>query len=163
MKTLIALTFPSKTGAAEALEKLHSLEKEYLIDLEDAVIATRREDGKVKLKQSVNLVSAGAWEGAFWGSIIGLMFTGPLGWLIVGGLGAGFGALGGSVSDYGVDDNFVKEISENMKPCCSGLFVLIRSMTEDKVLQELHGVGGKIIKTSLTHDAEERLRAALNG
>tara|TARA_R110002096_G_C14626170_1_gene724470 strand:- start:76 stop:555 length:480 start_codon:yes stop_codon:yes gene_type:complete len=155
------MTFPSKHGAADALHRLHKLESEYLIDLDDAVIVTRREDGKIRLKQSVNLVSSGAWSGAFWGGLIGMMFTGPLGFLVVGGIGAGFGALGGSISDYGVDDDFVKLLSENMKPCCSGLFILIRSMTEDKVLEQLHGLGGEIVTTSLSHDAEDRLREAI--
>ena len=163
MSTLVGVLFHTNSGAADALHKLHKLEKEYLLDLEDAVVVTRREDGKVKLKQSVNLVSAGAWEGAFWGALIGMLFTGPLGFLLVSGLGAGFGALSGAMSDYGVDDEFVKKVSDGMKPCCSALFVLIRSMTEDKVLEELHGLGGEIVKTSLSHDAEERLAEALRG
>ena len=162
MNTLLAITFPSPNGAADALHRLHSLQAEYLLDLEDAVVVTRRDDGLIKLKQSVNLVSVGAWEGAFWGSLIGLIFTGPLGFLIVGGLGAGFGALGGSVSDFGVNDDFVKRLSETMKPGCSGLFVLIRSMTEDKVLDELRGLGGEILKTSLPREAEGRLREAIH-
>lgn len=90
MNTLIAIIFKhDENGAENALQKLRQLESEYLIDLEDAVIVHRRKDGKVRLTQSIDLASAGAWEGAFWGSLIGLMFTGPLGWLVVGGLGAG--------------------------------------------------------------------------
>jgi len=129
--------------------------------LDDAVIVTRNEDGKIKLKQSVNLVSSGAWNGAFWGGLIGMIFTGPLGLVVVGGLGAGFGALTGSLADYGINDNFIKQLSEDMKPCCSGLFILVRSMTQDKVLEELQGVGGKVITTSLPSDVEDKLRTAI--
>jgi uncharacterized membrane protein len=162
--TLVAIIFEhDEAAAARALRKLNALEKDYLIDLKDAVVVTRREDGKIKLKQSVNLTSTFAWHGAFWGALIGLLFTGPLGWVLVTGLSAGFGALLGAASDYGIDDDFIRELSARMEPCCSALFVLIRSMTEDKVLQELNGLGGTVIKTSLSEDAERRLQAALLG
>ncbi len=162
MSTLVGIIFKhDEDGAEKALQKLRSLESEYLIDLEDAVIAHRRKDGKVKLTQSVNLTSAGAWNGAFWGLLIGFLFTGPMGWLIVGGIGAGFGALAGYSTDYGIDDDFIKDLSKELEPCCSALFILIRRMTEDKVLEELQGVGGTVIKTSLSKDAEEKLQAAL--
>lgn len=162
MNTLVAVIFEhNKQGAADALHKLRRLEKEYLIDLEDAVIVTRREDGKIKLQQTVDLTEEGAWTGALWGGLIGLLFTGPLGMLVVGGLGAGFGALAGSEDDYGIEDEFIKSLSETVKPCCSALFVLIRSMTKDKVLAELSGLGGKVLKTSLSKEAEEKLQQAL--
>ena len=162
MNTLVAIIFKHEEfGAERALHKLRALQSEYLIDLEDAVIAHRREDGKIKLTQSVNLTSVGAWHGALWGSLIGLLFTGPLGWLIVGGIGAGFGALAGSTSDYGIDDDFMKYLSDELEPCCSALFILVRQMKEDKVLDELKGVGGTIIKTSLSKDIEEKLQKAL--
>lgn len=164
MNTLVAVIFEhDKAGAENALQKLRALEKEYLVDLEDAVIVTRREDGKIQLKQSINLTGIGAWEGAFWGSLIGLIFTGPLGMVLFGGLGAGFGALSGSMDDYGLEDEFVKQLSEEVKPCCSALFVLLRKVTPDKVLDELSGVGGRVIKTSLSKEAEEKLQAALRG
>lgn len=162
MNTLVAILFEgNKHGAADALNKLHKLEKEYLIDLEDAVIVQRREDGKIRLKQMVNLTGTGALEGAFWGSFIGLIFTGPLGMLVVGGAGAGFGALAGSTSNYGIDDDFVKGLSDGVKPCCSALFLLIKNMTQDKVFEELNGLGGEILKTSLSKEVEEKLKQSL--
>lgn len=162
MNTLIAIIFKHEEfGAEKALHKLRALENEYLIDLEDAVIAHRREDGKIKLTQSVDLTSMGAWSGALWGSLIGLLFTGPLGWLVAGSIGAGFGALAGSTSDYGIDDDFIKELSDELEPCCSALFILVRQMTEDKVIDGLSGAGGIIIKTSLSKDVEEKLQKAL--
>jgi uncharacterized membrane protein len=102
-----------------------------------------------------------ALRGALWGSLIGLIFAGPLGMMIAGTAGAGFGALKGNHSDFGIDDDFIKGLSNEVEPCCSALFVLIRKMTADRVLEELEGVGGKIIKTSLSKDEEERLQRAL--
>jgi len=163
VSTLVGIIFDGdKHAASEALHRLHKLKEEYLVDLEDAVVVTRREDGKIKLQQSVNLAVSGAWNGAFWGGLLGLIFTGPMGLLVVGGIGAGFGALFGSIEDYGIDDGFIHELTEDIKPCCSALFVLIRKMTEDKVIQELEGLGGKVVKTSLSKEADERLQKALS-
>ncbi len=162
MSTLVAVIFKhDENGATNALTKLRQLEKEYLIDLEDAVIVRRGEDGKIKLEQSIDMTNILAIRGALWGSLIGLIFAGPLGWMIAGTAGAGFGALAGHLSDYGIDDNFIKSLSDEVEPCCSALFVLIRRMTADRVLVELEGIGGKIIKTSLSKDEEERLQHAL--
>jgi uncharacterized membrane protein len=162
MSTLVAVIFKQdENGATNALTKLRQLEKEYLIDLEDAVIVRRGEDGKIKLEQSIDMTNTFALSGALWGSLIGLIFAGPLGWMIAGTAGAGVGALTGHHSDYGIDDNFIKSLSDEVEPCCSALFVLIRKMTADRVLEELEGIGGKIIKTSLSKDEEERLQSAL--
>ncbi len=162
MNTLIAIVFKhDEKGAEKALHKLRDMEDEYLIDLDDAVIVTRRKDGKVKLTQSVNLTEIGAWDGAFWGLLIGFLFTGPLGMILVSGIGAGFGALAGSSADYGINDEFIKDMSKEVQPCCSALFILVRQMTEDKVIERLEGLDGTIIKTSLPKDVERKLQAAL--
>lgn len=162
MSTLIGIIFEhDHDGASTALHRLRSLTREYAIELEDAVIATRDEDGKIKLQQSIHLTGELAWQGAFWGSLIGLIFTGPIGWILIGAAGAGFGALIGSTTDYGIEDDFIKQLSSDMEPCCSALFLLIRTMTEDKVLAQLEGLGGTVLKTSLSDDAEHRLQAAL--
>lgn len=162
MKTLIAVIFKHQPdAAAKTLEQLRDLESEYLIDLHDAVIVRRSEKGKLTLLQSVNLESEGAWAGSYWGILIGLIFAGPLG-LAIGGLaGAGVGALSGYLSDYGINDDLIRSLSDEVEPCCSALFVLARSMTTDKVIAALEGSGGHVIKTSLPADTEARLQQAL--
>jgi uncharacterized membrane protein len=67
------------------------LQSEYLLDLEDAVVAVKDQNGKVKLHQSVNLTAAGAVSGGFRGSLIGLIFLNPL-------LGFAVGAAAGAAS-----------------------------------------------------------------
>lgn len=161
MSKLIALAFDDIYGASNALAKLDTLTENYLIAIEDAVVATVREDGKVKLNQSINLVAAGAARGGFWGSLIGLIFTGPLGMLLIGGTSAAFGALMGHLGDYGINDEFIKSLSGKLKPNSSALFLLVKEMTEDKVLDEIKTWGGEIIQTSLSKEAEEKLRNAI--
>jgi uncharacterized membrane protein len=51
--------------------------------------------------------------------------------------GAGAGALAGSLSDYGIPDDFIKKLGETIPEGSSALFVLFRGVTEDKVLPEI--------------------------
>lgn len=164
MNTLIAVIYKhQENAAAQTLATLQDLQRDYLIDLQDAVIVRRNAQGKLHLQQSVNLTWAGASTGAFWGLLVGVLFAGPLG-LVVGGFGgAGLGALAGSQSDYGIDDEFIRALSAEVEPCCSALFVLARSMTADKVIAELQGTGGTVLRTSLPADVEARLQQALAG
>jgi uncharacterized membrane protein len=134
------------------------MQKEYLVDLEDAAIAVRKENGKIKLRQLYNLTGASAISGGFWGLLIGLIFLNPL---LGAAVGAGAGAVSGALADVGVNDRFMKELAEKLKPGGSMLFVLFRSISLDKALRELEGTGGTIIRTSLSHEDEDRLRAAL--
>ncbi|WNJ19526.1 DUF1269 domain-containing protein [Pontibacter sp. G13] len=163
MSTLVAIAFDNELGANGALNKLQKLQKEYLVDLEDAVIATHLENGKVKLHQSFNLVKEGAIGSAWWGGLIGLLFGGGLGLVIGGAAAAGLGAIGGSMVDYGINDQFMKDLAAKMTPGSSALFILLRSATMDKVEDELNGVGGTLLQTSLSKEDEARLQAALSG
>ena len=113
----------------------------------------------MKLHQIHNLTAAGAISGGFWGALIGLLFLSPI---LGAAIGAGAGAVGGTLTDIGIDDNFMKDLASTLQPGSSALFVLVRKMTADKVLEELHGTGGKVLKTSLSHDDEKKLQAALD-
>ena len=159
MSTLVVVGYDDPYKAEEVRLKLRKLQSEYLIDLEDAVVAVKDAKGKVKLHQAVHLTAAGAVSGGFWGSLIGLIFLNPLLGLAV---GATAGAVSGALSDVGINDDFMKELAATMQPGSSALFVLARKATPDKVLDEIKGTGGKVLKTSLSHDDEAKLQAALN-
>jgi uncharacterized membrane protein len=168
MAELVVVGFDNPHEADRALTELVRLQREYLIDLEDAVVAIRGPDGKLRLKQSVDLVGAGAaggglW-GAMWGSLVGLLFLNPLVGLVAGAaLGAGAGALSGSLADYGINDDFLRQIGETLQPNTSALFVLVRKAQPEKVLQEISGFRGRVIRSSLSPEQEARLQAALSG
>jgi uncharacterized membrane protein len=157
MSELVVFAFQNETGAAEMRDVLGRLQKEHLLALEDAAIAIRKENGKVKVKQAQNLVGAGALGGAFWGRFIGLLFWMP--WLGLA-IGAASGALGGALSDVGVDDKFIKEVGNTIEPGHSALFLLIREWTPDKVLDELTTFDAKVLRTSLSKEDEAKLKAA---
>jgi len=160
MSTLVVIGYDDLHKAEEVRLTLRKMQKDYLIDLEDAVVAVKDGDGKVKLHQAINLTAAGAVSGGFWGTLIGLIFLNPLLGMAV---GATAGAVSGALSDVGIDDKFMKDLAGTLNAGSSVLFVLVRKATPDKVLDELKGTGGKVLKTSLSHDNEAKLQAALSG
>ena len=167
MSNLVVFDFEGIHTADEVLNKLRSLQKEYLIDLEDACVVERERGGKIHIKQAVNLTAmgaaAGGTRGALWGALVGLLFLNPLAGMAIGAItGAGAGALSGSLVDYGIPDDFIRKLSETIPEESSALFVLFKSVTEDKVLPEILPYKPRVLKTSLSSEAEAKLRAALS-
>jgi uncharacterized membrane protein len=160
MSDLVVIAFPTEAKAEEVRQKLLAMQKEYLIELGDAVIAVKDSKGSVKLNQLINITAAGAVSGAFWGTLIGLIFLMPLAGAA---LGAASGPLGGHLTDVGIEDKWMKETAAAVEPGTAALFVLVRKVTADKVLEGLKGEGGKVLKTSLDHTKEAALQAALAG
>ena len=161
MSTLVVVGYKTRYKAEEVRLTLRKLERDYLVELEDAVVAVKDAKGQVKLNQSINLTATGALSGGFWGTLIGMIFMSPLLGLALGAFGASVGAVSGALSDVGIDDQFMKKLAATMTPNCSTLFVLVRKATPDKVLEELSGTGGTILQTSLSHEDEAKLQAAL--
>ena len=158
MATFVVIDYESEVKAEEVRLALLKMQKEYLIDLIDAVIVIRDAKGKVQLRQLYNLTAAGAASGGFWGALIGLIFLNPLFGFAI---GAAAGAVSGALRDVGIDDNFMKELGKTLKPGTAALCVLIRQMTPDKVVEELQKFGGTLIKTNLCNENEAKLREAL--
>lgn len=159
MSELIVIGYDDPFKAEETRIRLLKLQREYLVDLEDAVVAVKDKAGKVRLNQAFPLTAMGATGGGFWGALIGLIFLNPLLGAVV---GAGAGALSGALSDIGINDDFMKKLAEGFQPDTSALFILVRKVTTDKVLEEFSGTGGRILQSSLSHDDESRLQAALD-
>lgn len=155
MTDLIVVAFDNETGAEQMRDALVGMQKRHLLTLEDAAVVVRKQDGKVKVKQAVNLVGTGAVGGSFWGMLIGIIFWMP--WL-----GAAIGALSGAVAgmftDIGVDDSFIKEVAHTVEPGHSALFLLVKEATPEKMVHELGQYNGKLLQTSLSAEDEVRLK-----
>ena len=160
MSTLAVIAYPGQDTAAQAAAALARMQKEYLIELGDAVIAVKRPDGGVKLNQLFHPTAAAAASGGMWGALVGLIFMMPL---VGAAIGAGAGALSGYMIDLGINDQFMKDAAQSLNSGNAALFLLIRKMTTDKVLADLQGAGGTVMRTSFDHTKEEALRDALAG
>lgn len=158
MPDLVVLGFPTMSAADEVIPQLDTLQREQLLQLADWARVIRHDDGKVEVRQAHNTAAAGAAGGALWGMLIGLIFLSPLAGALIGGAA---GAVAGALHDYGIDDKFIKDLSNQLKPGTSALFLYVMSATPDKVADRLQSHHPTLLHTSLSRDAEERLRAAI--
>ena len=160
MSDLVVIAFEDEHTAFALRAELAKLQQEYLLEMEDVVVVTKDDQGKVQLHQAQNLTAAGAVGGGFWGMLIGLIFLNPL---LGAAIGAGAGALSGSLTDLGINNDMMKDFASSFKPGCSAVFVLVRKATTDKVLTALSAFEpkGKVLKTSLTKDREDELRRVI--
>lgn len=160
MSDLIVVAFPDEATAFEMRAELMRMQREYLIEMEDVAVVTREPDGDVQLHQAVNLTKAGAIGGGMWGALIGLLFLNPL---LGAAAGAATGALAGRYTDVGISDDFLRDVGRSLETGGSAVCVLIRKMTGDKVAERLSRlkVRGRVIQTSLSTEAETKLRAML--
>ncbi len=158
MATLTVWKFDTVSGAERALALLERLQKEELVQLNDAAYVYWPEGKKKpKTEQLHHLASAGALGGSFWGLLFGLLFFVPLLGMAV---GAAMGALTGSMADVGIDDQFIREVRENVTPGTSALFVMTSGQVVDKVIDEFKQTGATLISTNLSNEQDEKLRAA---
>jgi uncharacterized membrane protein len=158
MSDLVAIAYPDQATAEKVRQTLGRLSIERVIELADAVVVTRGENGKVKLHQTIRPAAEGATSGALWGGVIGLLFLAPL---LGAAIGAAAGGAAGAGADVGVNDQFMKELGQELTPGTAALIVLVNSSTPDKVLPRVQEFGGKVMQTSLSEEAEARLREAL--
>jgi uncharacterized membrane protein len=156
MSDLVAIGYSSLAEAQQVAANAAEAQKTHVIDLDDMVVVERRDDGKVKLHQP-SAAGAGAVGGALWGGLIGLIFFAPFVGMAI---GAAAGGAAGALSDYGVDDTFMKELGNNLQPGASAVIFLVRKMTVDKILPEIK-IPGTVIQTSLDNETETRLSEAL--
>jgi uncharacterized membrane protein len=158
MATISVLKFSTADGAEQALGTVQGLSKQHLINLHDAAIVTWSEGRKKpKTRQLANLTGAGALDGAFWGMLFGLIFFVPFFGMA---LGAAMGALAGKFSDYGIDDDFIKSVQNQVTEGTSALFLMTSEAVVDKVADAMKGLDFEIVATNLSKEEEDTLRAA---
>ena len=163
MSDLIVIGYDDEDTAEKVWRELVALERDYLIDLADAAVIRRDKKGKLHVTTPSHHAAAwGALSGFFWGTLIGLIFLFPLAPIV--GVAAGLvGAALGESNDLGVKDDFKQRVQDVVKPHSSAILMIVRKATPDKVLEALEPYGGTVLRTSLTHDAEQKLMKALHG
>jgi uncharacterized membrane protein len=160
MATLSVLKFPTADGAQKMESTLLELQKQHVIEVQDAAIVTWPQGKKQpKTQQLHSLAGQGALVGAFWGMLFGLLFFIPLLGLAV---GAAMGALSSKFADYGIDDNFIKQTREKVTEGTSALFLLTNGAVQDKVVEAMKDQTFEIIMTNLPKAKEDELRVAFS-
>jgi len=158
MNTLTVFKFASPEGAQQMLNKVYALQNQELITVLDAATVSWPEGKKSpRTKQAVSLTGAGALDGAFWGMLFGLIFFIPIFGMA---LGAAVGALSGHFSDYGINDDFIKRIRNEVTPGTSALFLMTTNAVMDRVVEKLKDMDFELITTNLSTEQEGKLREA---
>jgi len=158
MSELIVLGFENEAAADEFGVTLAQLQKDMIVQLQDAAEVVRDADGKPHVKHGHNLVGVGAMGGAFWGMLFGLLFFMPFLGLAI---GAGLGALFGKAGKTGIDREVLDQMGDAVPPGKAGWFLVISQMTEDKFLAAVEGTQAKVVRTNLSEEQEEQLKEAL--
>jgi uncharacterized membrane protein len=163
MSELIVFTYKSEDKAAEVLQHIAQLKREHiekpLITIEDAVLVAKHKDGKVRIRQTLESVVKGTnvAYGGLWGMLIGFFFGGPLFGLLA---GAGISALLGRKIDVGINNDFVKEVGDNLLPGDSALFLLVKDTPVEVLVETLNTQGGRLFHTSLPDEVAEAFTQA---
>jgi uncharacterized membrane protein len=158
MAALTVWKFTTPYGADIALEKLQKLQAEELIQVQDAaVVSWEQGKKKPKTREMHATGAAGALGGGFWGLLFGLIFFIPLLGLAI---SAAAGALLGSMSDVGINDQFIKTVRKEVTPGTSALFLLSSDGVLDRLKGEFEDTEAELISTNLSGEQEAKLREA---
>ncbi len=162
MSELIAVAFAGEFKAEQVRLDLLQMQHKHLVDLEEAAVVVHKKDGKVKLHHVTHFTIPVAIGGGFVGSLVGLILINPVLALFGFLAGTGLGAVVGSVKEIGIDEKFMKDLGSHLKPGTSALFIVAKKAKPEAILKELEKFKGKVLQTSLKHDDENKLRAALD-
>jgi uncharacterized membrane protein len=158
MATLSVLKFDDPYGADLVLMALEGLQEQGTIELEDAaVVSWPLGNKKPSIRQLHSMAGVGTVGGAFFGFLLGLIFFVPF---LGAAIGAGMGALTGPLGDIGIDDDFIKQVREEVTEGDSALFTLTSAAKLDKVVDELRQYDFEVISTNLSAEQEKQLREA---
>jgi uncharacterized membrane protein len=157
---LIAIGYDDEETAQKAAEEVYRLARDLVIEPEAVAVIVRDKNGKYKVTTNHHPVAEGTSWGMLWGALFGLIFFVPLIGFAVGGI---FGALFGLAEKIGVDRGFQQEVRDMVQPGTSALFLVVDKVTPDKAIEALSKFGGRVLKTSLSKDAEAQIQAALSG
>ena len=163
--------------ASEVLNVLQDMNRSWVVDLNDAVAVYRDYGGKLRIDQSYQMTTR---EGAAWGGLLGVLigalvaipFTAgasaaaavAAGTLGGGALGAGVGALDAKSwkEDFGISDDFVREIGTMVQIGDSAIFALLRTINADLGAEQFRGYGGTILRTTLSPAQQARAEEVLH-
>jgi len=181
MATLIVVGFKKDMyRASEVLNQLQSMDDDWVVDLHDAVAVYRDYNGKLRVDQSYQMTTGeGAAWGGLWGSLIGLTiaaipFTGGASAVAAGTLAAGaaggaaLGAGAGAIDaawwkdEFGIPDDFVKQVGGMIQPGDSAVYALLRTANPDIVADQFRGYGGTILSTTLSRDQQTKVEGVLS-
>jgi uncharacterized membrane protein len=155
---IVVLGFEGESTAEGMLSNIMEMQERGLVTIEDAVVATRGPGTNVEVKQTRSVTGKYAVRGTGAGLLAGLLLGGPIGGLVA---GAAIGAITGALKDQGIDDKFINEVSQALRPNSSALFLMGKAEDPDKFYEEMRPFKAVVATTTLSEEKEKRLKEAL--
>src|SRR5215831_18776072 len=155
---LVVLAFDGKETADGVLDNFRDMQERGIITLEDVVVAKRGQSTEVHIHQTDARRGRHAAAGASVGALAGWLIAGPVGGVAA----ASVGSIIGALRDRGIDDGFVREVSDSLKPESSAIFLLIKDADGPAVMEELKGFNALVVHTTLSPEQERKLRDTLH-
>jgi uncharacterized membrane protein len=164
-QTLVGISFPDIYRAQEFLTAASGLAAKGSLQLKDAVLVVKEDDGKTHVKETIDPEPGRtAFSAALWAGLFGLILGGPVGWaagLAVGGVG---GAVTAKVVDLGVSDEWVDWFRQAVQPGTSTVVLLIEELEAEALVAEAERfAGAELVYANLADDTLDRIEAALAG
>jgi uncharacterized membrane protein len=157
MQQVNVVTFDDRFRAQEFLLAATRLAAENTITMQDAVFVTKEDDGRVHVFETTDVTPArGAASSGFWGLIFGTLLLGPVGGLAAGAITAGGGALLGKLIDYGIKDDFIAEVKQQIEPGRTALVLLTAEDDPPHLRTELDRFPGATMTTGAFSDEARR-------
>jgi uncharacterized membrane protein len=160
MSEMVVIGYQDEQTAEKAMDEVIRLQKDYMIELDQLAVVQQDTNGKFHTHTPVSPAGEGTVWGSFWGLLFGMLFFVPFLGMIVGGA---MGAMMGGMAKVGLKKEYLERVRDVVKPGTSALFMVIQKVTPDKVIEALKPYGGEVLRTSLSEDAEQRLREAMQG
>jgi uncharacterized membrane protein len=158
MADLVVIGYPDEATAEKAYEVVGQLEHDLVMQVAGAAVVAKDAEGKAKMETKTGVIGAGALLGGYFGLLFGILFLIPVGGLLFGGI---LGALMGTLTNWGINDEFRQRAQDVVKPGTAALVLFVEKWTEDKALAALAPLGGEVLKTSLSEEATKEINAVL--
>lgn len=158
MANITALAFDTMEGADNMFQNLMSWQEEGLIEVLDAVVATRNVGNDIQVEQKLKKTGKYAARGSGVGLIAGMILGGPIVGLAA---GAGIGAISGKMKKQGIDRKFVDSIVDAIRPETSILFIMTEGGDIERLQEELRVHRATVLSTTLSEEQEKDLRELL--
>src|SRR3954471_18580757 len=157
--TLAVWCFAAPQTAEETLPQLEGLTRAGSADIDTAAMVWWPQgQRKPSVRDLGGLTQPAALWGGFWGVVLALIFLTPLAGPT---FGAAAGAFAGGLSDFGVEDDFVRRVRDAVTPGTSAVFVIGSSDSVDAIAAALDHDGVELIRSGLSHEQAQHLRDAL--
>lgn len=159
---LIGVSFDGTLLAQEYLLAMKRLRNQGALELKDAVVVTKNDDGKVMVTETLDPTPGrAALSGGVWTGLLGLFVGGPVGWLAGLGVGAGVGAITAKIVDLGIPDEWVGWFKDSVSPGTSTIIILAEHVSVQALVDEAHRFeGAEVLYTTMQPWADDELRRA---